>query len=520
MVAAVNSSGDNNFLTPITPQVKEFVPKGIDCPESLSEFRAIVGKYLDSVDSDVKDARSALNSNTLITDSKTLRVIGSAISEADNLLEKARDLYDKNYLYSAANYAFLAATSANSARQILLHPSILTPNSSYMSQLIDSTQESVVDTLQRLNNTPLTSKNLDLLVFARQRLVWAQNVLHSLTSGVQTTIIVNNRVVSGSSTFDTLQDVMHAQEWVTIANSIVDSVDSSGAPVDASVLEADAQAAKVDLEDALSVHGCVVSRLSASCGDKFQNSDLIIRYSECAETAYDQKWYATSLYCASVANSALQLEKYNLTDINVASAPSVLSSALNESSDTILASKSTNAIVFWQHARFFKQAGDYYVQYSRTDAAKDAYSTAYLLGKVSYDLADTVLDIRSKLGVSSTEENNSTTLPFAYTMLTFIALAAFLILFVSQALLIHGFENRHKVLSEINKIKQTHSKKKELLTRKEILDRILMYEHALSAAREEHRKHLITDVEYNHISARYKARISELRAKEAELNGK
>ena len=98
--------------------------------------------YLTETKALIESARNSL-STTLITDNSIINSLLSQLGDTEETVNEAQRLYDANYLYSAANYAFLARVNALTIKDIAENPSILSQDSTVLKVKIDSLKEKV-----------------------------------------------------------------------------------------------------------------------------------------------------------------------------------------------------------------------------------------------------------------------------------------------------------------------------------------------------------------------------------------
>jgi len=203
----VNTSPDSTRLV--------FVPLPIKQASSLQPLQKFTKGYLTETKALIESARNSL-STTLITDNSIINSLLSQLGDTEETVNEAQRLYDANYLYSAANYAFLARVNALTIKDIAENPSILSQDSTVLKVKIDSLKEKV-QALDDEISKAIPVEGIEWYAASQQRLVWSRINLE-LISQPETVIIING-VQQGSdeSVVKKIQDFEFAQGWYDIA---------------------------------------------------------------------------------------------------------------------------------------------------------------------------------------------------------------------------------------------------------------------------------------------------------------
>jgi len=194
-----------------------FTPQPIMQASSLQPLQKLTKNYLAETKELINSARNSL-STTLITDTSIINGLLSQLGDTEDALNEAQTLYDNNYLYSAANYTFLARVNALTIKDIADNPSILSENSTVLKLKIDSLKEKVQALEEELSKA-IPIDNIEWFAASQQRLVWARVNLEQLSQ--PETVIIINGVQQGSdeAVVKKIQDFEFAQAWFDIATS-------------------------------------------------------------------------------------------------------------------------------------------------------------------------------------------------------------------------------------------------------------------------------------------------------------
>ncbi|MBR9706852.1 MAG: hypothetical protein GOV15_00250, partial [Candidatus Diapherotrites archaeon] len=288
-------------------------------------------------------------------------------------------LLAKNYLYTSANYAFLSANAANFAKVVLEHPSIIEPNSTFFRTFLDDSIAEIDELISDLGTATVTIENKEWIVSARQRALWAKEKLMS-TEDAFNTNLANNLNDPGES-IQRVRETIDAQGWISASRNMLSTAEAlGGSPIEVSVVSSLAEELVVSIEDEFSNDDTAV----------FENADLFNRYFKGAKIAIEKKWFLTGLYSAAVAKGVSDSEAYNRAvnypDADLDAFSSALSVEVNNIDTSIADSSGIYDALFWQHAKYFVDAGNYYLTNDRVSSAKAQLTTASMLYFVSRNL--------------------------------------------------------------------------------------------------------------------------------------
>ncbi|MBI5553135.1 MAG: hypothetical protein HY917_00155 [Candidatus Diapherotrites archaeon] len=201
----VNASDSNSL--PV------FVPKPIPLNPVVAPFKEVTQEELRGAQRELGLAKKAI-SGTLIEDSGTLAFLFELLDNAEETFQQAQALSESNYLYSAANFAFLAKINALTVKEIAMNPGLLNENSSELDSRIKDLEGSMAQLERDLN--VLTQENLEWNITAQQRFMYAKTLLAKLKS-TRTVVVGGDRYDSQSVQLKRVQDYFFVQEWLEIS---------------------------------------------------------------------------------------------------------------------------------------------------------------------------------------------------------------------------------------------------------------------------------------------------------------
>ena len=203
----------------VNTQVKEqepFAPEAIPLRKNLEPMKELTARYITRAEKEIKAARDALNDSKLL-DSRVVSALLDSLTNSQKNVEKAKLLYEGNYLYSAANYAFVSIVNARVVKDLANNPSLLKSESMLLDSWTSQLQSRVDELAEHLGKF-YTLERFEWLVAAKERLAWAELTLQKI-SGTKTIIIGNNGIVEDISVpLKNLQDYEFALGWYEIAS--------------------------------------------------------------------------------------------------------------------------------------------------------------------------------------------------------------------------------------------------------------------------------------------------------------
>ncbi|MBS3060974.1 MAG: hypothetical protein J4215_00145 [Candidatus Diapherotrites archaeon] len=372
----------------IEQTLADFLPSPIAYSPQTQPLADITQKYLSESKTLVSEAKNALNTTTL-TDRQLIDIMLDSMNESERVMERASNLFDQNFLYSSANYSFLAKVNALLIKDIAQNPSLLNESSVlFHSKLVELQKE--LDQLKPSVDSGLISENIDWQISAQQRLAWSQNGLDKLVNN-QTIIIGPTPGAESDYTVqvDRLNDYEFAIAWKDVAMD----------------LSQDLKKGRKSNGDATQLNEYIQTSLIAAENGLTQLNDEdfedIRRRFESAQQEQKNGWVLAAATDAAAASYLAQAELFS-RDKNVSVLKAELQRRITEL-DTNLSK--TNRPYSWtyiylDHARFFLQGVNYYVDHNQTSAAlsmaKSGISIVYLASS-SFESSNQLYDFYDSL---------------------------------------------------------------------------------------------------------------------------
>jgi len=357
---------------------EEYFPSSIEYSDALLPMTELVNKYL-------VDARETLTrtensiSNSKIKDSSVVQSLLSLVDYSKESIKRAENYSKGNYLYTAANEAFLAKIYLIAIEEVVNNPSILTDDSTVYNLRIKEVEERIEETEEKLKACSLDK--IEWCISSKQRLVWATNKIKETKAAAST---------SGSQ-LDKVMNYSYALGWVEISNDFLNIGLQSDTPafVETRDFRLSAQQYIVDVENEIVLVDSSIA-----------NDDDIQRRLKAAKTDYEKGWYVTALYDAASAKAVLNsriesnkevfdenafLSKYNYM--------AFLNTEQNRKSKNNIWSK-----MYYDHATYYYKSYQYYKN-KNTSKAQNYLKTANSIINLStelYDIENRVLEYYSK----------------------------------------------------------------------------------------------------------------------------
>ncbi len=531
--------------------IPDFIPIPVQHRQSLIPMKKLTTEYIQETKILVGQARNSL-STTLIDDASAVAALLELLNAAEKQIKEAEILNEKNYLYSAANYSFLAKVNAMLVKDISENPAMLEPNSTVFDLKLNSLKKDVEKLEDDLNDYVPVDK-IEWYIAAQQRLSWAKLNVDKLLSA-RVIVISNGSVVEEpAEIFANIQDYEFAAAWYKAATDFWVIAEESTMiirPNDAFKNSMDEFI--VQTENALTVL------------DESEVEDIERRLNAAREER-DKGWYLSSLFDAASAYALVASDKIvEGKDLDQ------LYQLLKEKIDSLDSNIATGshsfvwATLYLDHAKYFLASADYYYEKEQGSAAISALKSGislallaeqlYMVSEDIYNYTDSI-DPGEYLPGRPLTANGDTERPFpidwlAYSitlvLLIFILIALMLILLASL-LHLKVYRRHYCLLSEINHIKklqrkvdegfaagkiseQKHSELtekyaadlKELQRMREIksdhlleVDRLraelIGFEHRLRDLRNHYKEGFLSEQEYKEKTGSYRKKIDELK---------
>lgn len=285
-------------LIDINTQVREqkpFAPEPMPLKKSVEPMKDLTSRYISQAEKEIKVARDALNKSS-ISDSRVVSALLDSLTSSQKNVEKARLLYEGNYLYSAANYAFVSIVNARMVKDLASNPSLLKSESLLLDSWASQLQNRVDELAEHLGRF-YTFERFEWLVAAKERLAWAELNLKKISS-TKTIIIGNTGVVEDISVpLKNLQDYEFALGWYEIASDFYNIAREAG-----DKFEAEPSLEDKAREYIIKAENCVALM--------YEENEDIKRRLDAAKLELTKGWYDASLFDAASAYGLC--DSYNL----------------------------------------------------------------------------------------------------------------------------------------------------------------------------------------------------------------
>lgn len=167
-------------------EIPEFVPRQITYGGHLQPMKELVNNYVDETKVIIDESRNAV-STALINDQVVLNTLLELINNSESLVREAEILNTQNYLYSGANFSFLARVNALTAKDIATNPSLLSLDSTALGLKINELGKEI-SAFEDILESNIPFEGMEWFASAQQRLSYARLNIEKL-SNTQTVIV-------------------------------------------------------------------------------------------------------------------------------------------------------------------------------------------------------------------------------------------------------------------------------------------------------------------------------------------
>ncbi|MCD6479127.1 MAG: hypothetical protein J7L44_04560, partial [Candidatus Diapherotrites archaeon] len=165
----------------INKQIQEqepFVPDKIPLKEKFMPIKELTARYIRDAEDEIKEAKEALN-DMPVSGRELMSTLLESLTNSQKLVSDANMLYEVNYLYSAANSAFIAKINARFVKDIAKNPSLLKTGSMALAMWKEQLRTNIKK-LKKLLDSFYTAERLEWLIAAKQRVSWAEVSLNNM----------------------------------------------------------------------------------------------------------------------------------------------------------------------------------------------------------------------------------------------------------------------------------------------------------------------------------------------------
>jgi len=324
-----------------------FVPEEILVSEELLPMKVLTRKYLDSAKEKLNKAKEALN-NSPINDSALLSVLLDSLESSSRTIKRSELLFEKNYLYSSANFSFLTSVNAELVRDLSENPSLIDPSSALLEIRVVALGRKIAE-LEEDINTFYSGKNLEWIISAKQRISWAKLNLQKL-SGTKTIVVGNGAsTASIGIAIEELRDYEYASEWLIVARDFFDIA-----------LESDDKIVPFPLLVEKSEEYIVAAENESVTLDETELEDLLRRL-DSAKLARQFGWNDSAAFDAASALALAKAEKAVMGK-TLSETMSLLSAKLTQLESQISGSDKTFiwGQLYFDHAQYFHSSAEYF----------------------------------------------------------------------------------------------------------------------------------------------------------------
>ncbi len=344
----------------------DFIPREIDVPESIAPMNGLTQSYIDRAKVRLNEARLAL-SGTLLTDPSLVDAMLSLINQSEKTLERAKLLHERNYYYSAANFAFLASVNASMVKDISDNPSLLESGSTVWDlKLMDLKKQA--SSIRRDLNSYVPVDYLEWHIAAKERLTWAEEKLEKLINKSQTIVITVGGAEQQDDNLEDLRDLEYAAGWLEAAR-------------DFHLLGVESQKkvrANSHFENVLASYSMTVRDAMPLLNEE-EKADITRRL-DAAEIAKKRGWYSSALFDAAsalaLANASIYVKNKDLEELDnyLKLRIETLREAMGESKYSFVWAE-----LYLAHAIYYSEAVDFYRSEKQTVRALEMASNGISL---------------------------------------------------------------------------------------------------------------------------------------------
>ena len=371
-IESIDINRQSNFMP-------DFLPEVIPLSPQLEQMDSLTERYLVRAEVALGEARTAL-SGTLLTEPDLVDAMLSLLNESEKTLEQARRLDEENYLYSAANYSFLAIVNVSLVKSISDNPSLLENNSTIWDLKILNLRREI-NSLKRDLNSSIPIDQFEWHIAAKERLTWAEEKLNKVEKNQEQIVITVGDSDSTEKSLESLADFEYASAWVTAARDFYAlTVSSEKRIANDRHFENLADSYLVTVEDSMSL-----------LTDE-EKEDVLRRF-ESAKLARQRGWYMSALFDAvsalSLANASIYVKNKSLEEVDKHLEEKI--EALQEE----IALHETKFVwpqLYLDHAIYYKKGVDFYKEQGENSRALDMAQNGISL----VFLAEAIFDVTSE----------------------------------------------------------------------------------------------------------------------------
>ncbi|MEM4710023.1 MAG: S16 family serine protease [Candidatus Diapherotrites archaeon] len=365
--------------TNVDKAIPEFIPQKIQLQKETSDFKLLVTNYIKKAKEQVKEARLAISSS-LIDDPELVFALQQTVNESESMIQKAEILNEQNYLYSAANFSFLAKSNAIMVKEIAINPGILEESSKNFDLKLAQLNKEITQYEKQLNEK-VPKKNLEMFISAQQRFIYAKNSLEELMEGKKITIVIsNNNQDYFSTNLAKLRKYANAVAWLEVSKDFLSIVQE---------------------DEVLTRQSTLKERVEEKIGytkkemESIEDEGVIEeaqRRIDSALKAVEMNWFEPALLDAATAKAFIDAEKDSF-DKNIEDLNKTLIESIEETEKKVSNNKSVWAILYLAHAKYFLASANYYLELGSEPLAIENLKRGISIAYLASEIYDNVLEV-------------------------------------------------------------------------------------------------------------------------------
>ncbi len=325
-------------------ELPNFVPKPFVASSAVYKMHDLTENYIKRASETLTKARKSLT-GTLLNNADAIETMLAALTSAEKNLQDAKMLFDQNYFYSAANYAFLAQVDAMFVDDLSQNPSLIDSSSTFLDLKLLSLKKEA-NNLQKDLNDFVPIEDWEWHIAAQQRLAWAEQKIDSLLD--KKTIVIN---ISGdiANSLKELQDYEFAVSWLSIAKDFSSLAQTSTRKIRSKPMFND------------EINTLIMNAENNLVSISQDSAEDITRRIETAKKSQALGWSTASLFDAASAFALSNAENFvKNKDLN--ELESVLRQKVSDLQKKIDAEETgfVWARLYFDHANYFLQGIDFY----------------------------------------------------------------------------------------------------------------------------------------------------------------
>ncbi len=347
--------------------IPEFVPEKLRLNQkTLGPFKVLTTNYLKKTKKNIAIARNSLSSS-LLEDGELTHDLVEILNNSEQTAGRSDVLNEQNYLYSAANFAFLANVNALIVSEVSDDPKLLDPDSSSLDiKLVELRRE--LSNFEDQLSGDVPKEGVEWYASAQQRFTYAKNTVEKLSTE-QTVVVKGLDSDAKSGALARLRDYAFAVAWLDVAKDFY-----SLAKQDANPVKSPTGALQQSADMAISDAKKYVSKLD----DKNPSKPDISRRLEAAKKERDLNWLEAAMFDASSARALARAEQ-ETADMNHDDLRGLLNSKITSIEKAWADSNSSSgwSALYLAHSKYFLSSANYYDKSSLTETSSDNLKSGY-----------------------------------------------------------------------------------------------------------------------------------------------